>query len=145
MRTTLKAALVLFTFCIFNCNAKSFNDAQTFCSNPTKRIQDKRHSICMRRDIKDNKQGRIPIRRTQSFTFNLASIDDRRLLITSNEMCSIQSFTLTIKNSNRDIIEFAIISTDQEEIEISLPSSLKGSIYITIETDEYIYTGTTNF
>lgn len=98
----------------------------------------------MRRDIKDNKQGRIPIRRTPSFTFNLASIDNRRLLITSNEMCSIQSFTLTIKNSNRDIIEYAIISTDQEEIEVALPSSLKGDIYISIETDDYIYTGTTN-
>ena len=82
--------------------------------------------------------------RQMSGTYSLVTISGETLFIYPKQLADIKDFALIIMDNNKRIVVSETFSTDQEEIEISLPTSLNGNIYITIETDDYIYTGTTS-
>lgn len=104
-------------------------------------------NVFLKRNSRHPSKGKIdpPMHRQPSGTYSLATIWGDILFIYPNNLSDVNNFTLIIRDNSKSVIVCETFSTDQEEIEVPLPSSLKGNIYITIETDDYIYTGTTNF
>lgn len=104
-------------------------------------------NVFLKRNSRNPIKGKIcpPMHRQMSGTYSLVTISGETLFIYPEQLADIKDFALIIMDNDKRIIVSETIFTDQEKIEVPLPSSLNGNIYITIETDDYIYTGTTNF